>query len=98
MLCGCAGGGRDGHSAGAGEAAKREGQQQQRLCEVRVFWLRRVPASLRDCALFASHIEHAHTPLRRAAKLIGDRRADVAIRSFGRPYNKIVVAESGPLE
>lgn len=33
----------------------------------------------------------------RTAKFIGDRRADVAIRSFGRPYNKIVIAESGPL-
>ena len=33
----------------------------------------------------------------RTAKFIGDRRADVAIRSFGRPYNKIMIAESGPL-
>jgi peptidyl-prolyl cis-trans isomerase B (cyclophilin B) len=33
----------------------------------------------------------------KTAKFIGDRRADVAIRSFGRPYNKIVIAESRPL-
>jgi len=33
----------------------------------------------------------------KTAKLIGDRRADVAIRAYGRPYSKIVVAECGPL-
>ena len=32
---------------------------------------------------------------RRVAKFAGDKRADVAEKSFGRPYSKIVVAESG---
>lgn len=29
------------------------------------------------------------------AKLAGDKRADVAEKGFGRPYSKVVIAESG---
>lgn len=33
----------------------------------------------------------------KTAKFLGDRRADVAIRSFGRPFAKVVVSECGHL-
>ncbi len=33
----------------------------------------------------------------RTAKFLGDRRADVAIRSYGRPFAKIVVSACGPM-
>lgn len=34
---------------------------------------------------------------RRAGKAAGDKRADVAERAFGKPFNKIVIAETGPV-
>ena len=43
-------------------------------------------------------MQHTHTVAlggRRVAKLAGDKRADVAEKSFGRPYSRIVIAESG---
>lgn len=32
-----------------------------------------------------------HSPLRRVAKVLGDRRADVAARSFGKPLGKVTI-------
>jgi len=33
----------------------------------------------------------------RAGKALGDKRANVGERAFGKPFNKIVIAECGPL-
>jgi hypothetical protein len=38
------------------------------------------------------HTSHACA---RVAKLAGDKRANVAEKSFGRPFSKVVIAESG---
>ena len=47
-----------------------------------------------SCRLCATHPQRC-PGRRRVAKFAGDKRADVAEKSFGRPYSKIVVAESG---
>ncbi|KAK9828053.1 hypothetical protein WJX81_005565, partial [Elliptochloris bilobata] len=48
-----------------------------------------------DLAAMPAVKANSSSPFFKVAKLAGDKRADVAEKSFGRPYSKIVVVESG---